>query len=102
MRPKVLRIRFWPLKDIAIYDPRCEPPPTLAKSPRPGIPVTVRNPARQARLCKPIWAGHVPAEAGRAQSYGADALMAETPIPGVRACSHPGSANLDVGAPLRN
>src|SRR4051794_21869071 len=43
-----------------------------------------------------------PAEAGRARFYGADALMAETPRPGVRACSHPGSANLDVDAPLRN
>src|ERR1041385_3605966 len=25
MRPKVLRIRFWPLKEIAIYIPRCGP-----------------------------------------------------------------------------
>src|SRR6202022_3362816 len=27
MRPKVLRIRFWPEKDIAIYVPRCGPRP---------------------------------------------------------------------------
>src|SRR4051812_7211270 len=43
MRPKLLRIRFWPLKDIAIYDPRWGPPATFAESRRPGIRLTIRT-----------------------------------------------------------
>src|SRR5437763_2068988 len=49
MRPKVLRIRFWPLKEIAIYVPRCGPRGACPGArPKSSIAVTSPRAARSA------------------------------------------------------
>src|SRR5215204_3456371 len=77
MRPKLLRIRFWPLRAIAIYIPRC------------GPLVTARNSCH-----RPCCA----ARSGGSRCGVTRELAPETPTPGVRACSHPGLAISILGA----
>src|SRR5712691_9131495 len=77
MRPKFLRIRFWPLKDIAIYVPRCGPRPLLkGASSSPPHRATGPRPAAMRRT------SHFP----------------DAPAPGVRHLSHPGSVSSIFGA----
>src|SRR5215207_1152972 len=77
MRPKVLRIRFWPLREIAIYAPRC------------GPLVTARNSCH-----RPCCA----ARSGGLRCGIACEPAPETPMPGVRTGSHPGLAISILGA----
>src|SRR5947208_15581621 len=75
MRPKVLRIRFWPLKEIAIYIPRCGPRGTHPGA-RPKSSVAVTRLSAVRSTVPGSWRA---------------ACLARRQTPGARELSRPGS-----------
>ena len=82
MRPKVLRIRFRPLRAIAIYVPRCGPPHFggRSKSLLPPAPVSQRNHRRRLQaLERRLATLALPAPLGRALAAARVHLEPATP-----------------------